>query len=394
MRFNIPEPGHLLRTAACFILAASACPPLAGQQKPSAPPADFGPLPELPKLDLPALPSWDRVFSLHTAFGFKDNVLLGNFNTQASPFVNNGVEIILLKLPVNGWQWQLYLAGEDTRYFSSPSVDKEQIALAISQLKKEFTGGWSGTWTAQYLYQNLVLDLSASETQFATLLAQSHGYTTRFALRKDFASKSWFEIEPSLGRQDFDSPVDDYWEIGPKTTIGLTYGHRSELALSHELLHRAYDTREQSDAAGFTDPGAALEYQVHRLDLVNRHHFDEKRRWRLTSRLGYELNSDNGSGYFDYRRWIFSEQLRFRDDPWEMRGQIRASLYAYPVQPASATTTDKRSRSDVSLLVRAERKLGKQFKLYSEYEYERSLSNQPGTQYAVNIFSFGLNWEY
>jgi hypothetical protein len=57
---------------------------------------------------------------------------------------------------------------------------------------------------------------------------------------------------------------------------------------------------------------SSLEFNRNEFDLAVRNNWDHKRRWRTTTKLGFELNEDNGSGYFDYKRYYVAQQLRFQ----------------------------------------------------------------------------------
>ncbi|MBK7999171.1 MAG: hypothetical protein IPK15_10780 [Verrucomicrobia bacterium] len=57
------------------------------------------------------LPSWEPSATLKAGLGYKDNVGLSRTAPEASPFVHTAVEGMLLRLPVDGTQVLLYLAG-------------------------------------------------------------------------------------------------------------------------------------------------------------------------------------------------------------------------------------------------------------------------------------------
>ena len=123
-------------------------------------------------------------------------------------------------------------------------------------------------------------------------------------------------------------------------------------------------------------------------------HWDRERHWRTTTKLGFKHNDDNGSGYFNYARGQVSEQLRWRNDGWEIAGTARVNYYQFPVQTVSTTDPRRREQFDLTLNLRAERHFGETVKLFVEYDRERTLSNVPSDRYAVNTVSGGLNFEF
>ncbi|MEN9574866.1 MAG: hypothetical protein RL514_2721 [Verrucomicrobiota bacterium] len=225
-------------------------------------------IPGLPTLsDLPTLSLWDTVCTLRSSAGYKDNVALSATRPSGSALLRNQAEVIVFRLPVEGLEFNAFVSGEDTRYLASNVVDVEQNALAHAQLKQTWSELWSGSLAGQYFYRNQVVDLSTSIGTPTVLAVESHTYSARLALRRRFAERWWWELEPTLTRQDFNSPLDDYWEGGPKFAVGREYGRKSELAVSCELNHRPYDHREQVNRAAVALPGSALAFTQHRAQV-------------------------------------------------------------------------------------------------------------------------------
>ena len=358
-------------------------------------PAQQAPAP--PDLSIPGLPTlslWDAVFTLQSSAGYKDNVALSATRPSGSPFVRNQAEAIVFRLPLDGLEFNAFLSGEDTRFLASDVVDKEQNALAYAQLKKTWSEAWSTSLTGQYIYQNQVVDLSTSLATPTVLAVESHTYAARFAVRRKFAERWWWELEPTLTRQDFNSPLDDYWEGGPKLSVGREYGRKSEVSVSYELSHRPYDHREQFNRAAAAIPGSELAFTQHRAQLVWKHHWDEARHWRTTAKLGYESSHDNGPGYYDFRKWQVSQQVRWSAAPWDVSITGRFADYNYPRQPVALGDPRAIKRTDFNLNLHAERSLTKRVKWFLDFDYERSLANQPATGYAVNLIHSGLSVEF
>lgn len=367
-------------------------PAVVAQQLPPSPDLSIPGLPALP--DLPTLSLWDTVFTLQSSAGYKDNVSLSAVRPSGSPFVRNQAEAIVFRLPVEGLEFNAFLSGEDTRFLASEVVDQERNALAHVQLKKTWSEQWTASLTGQYIYQNQVVDLSTSFGTPTVLAVESHTYSARLAVRRRFAGRWWWELEPTLTRQDFNSPLDDYWEGGPKISVGREHGRNSELAVSYELNHRPYDHRTQVSRAAVALPGSELAFTQHRTQLVWKHHWDEQRRWRTTAKLGYESSFDNGPGYYDFRRWQVSQQVRWTATPWEVSLTARFADYNYPHQPVAPGDSRSIERTDFNLNLHAERSLTKRVKWFLDYDFERSLANQPATGYAVNLVHSGVSLEF
>jgi hypothetical protein len=339
------------------------------------------------------IPKWDKSINLRAAAGYKDNLTLGNVRTEASPFSSAGLDLMIWRLPIDGPQFNFFITGDDVRYFEGATVDHEDTLIAQAQVKFDLGKRWSAAITLQYLYQDQMLDVSTTEEVHAVKV-KGHGLSARPSVRHDFEKRNWVELELGLTRQYLAAPLDDYWEGGPKLTLGHEYGHRSDLAAGYEFSDRQYDTRLPLDRQGRHLAGTSLNYFQHEIAVTSRHYWDQARRWRTTTKLAYKFIEDNGPGYFNYGRWQFSEQFRYRAKTWEVKTQFRVSRYRYPFQQLEETHFQKRQFTDLVATLRGEKNLAQSFKLYANYEYEQGLSNLALEQYAVNTISGGVDWEF
>ena len=132
------------------------------------------------EFDFPILlPQWDRDLSFRTGAGYRDNIGLSANSPRGSAFVMTGLELILLRLPENGTQFNLFVSGEDIRFFSSGPVDKEQSAFAQAVVKKDFGSAWQVSLAAEYTYQNQVVDVSVTEAGLTNIPVEGHGAVIR-----------------------------------------------------------------------------------------------------------------------------------------------------------------------------------------------------------------------
>ncbi len=342
---------------------------------------------------IPSIPLWYKTVDLRGSFGFKDNVLLNNTNPKSSAFWASGLEMLVFRLPTAGWQVNFFLTGENVRYFESVGVEDEQSLIAVLQVGKDLGHQWKSSFLAQYIYQNQVLDVSATETVTAIAKLQLHAVGGRWALRRDF-QKNWVELEMSGTRQFVAEPLDDSWQFGPRLSLGRSYGHKSDVTLSYQRNLMPFDTRTQVDRMGMPVPGTELEFTTQILELSLKHNWDAKRRWRATARLGWEVNEDNGSGFFDFNLYRASQKLAYRAEKWELSGQARIAYYDFPVQTVSATDLRKRNKTVLSFTLHAERNLTKKMKLFTDYSHERSQSNALFDRYTANVIRSGIDWQF
>ena len=345
------------------------------------------------EFDFPILlPKWDHDLSFRTGAGYRDNVGLSTKSAQDSAFVMTAVEFILIRYPQNGTQFNLFLNGEDLRFLSSKIVDKEQSALAQALVKKDFGSGWQVSLAAEYVYQNQVVDVSVTEPGLSTIPVEGHGILVRDGLRRDFAGGYWASIELPARRQYFRQPLDDYWEYGPKVTLGKSYGNKSDVSISYEIAERAYDHEQLRAADGTAIADTRRKSLQQEARLAWKHAWDPQARWRTTTRLVAKRSEDNGSGYFDYRKLQIGEQVLFHTGNWDISAEAKVARYDYPIQ--TGTDLRRRRSSDFALDFRCERRVAAFLKIFAEYEREQVFSNLELERYLVNTVKGGLNWVF
>ena len=350
---------------------------------------------EAQEFDFPILlPKWINDFSLRTGAGYRDNVGLSARSPQDSAFVASGLELILLRLPQNGTQFNFFVSGEDLHFLSSSIVDREQTLFAQALMKSDCGSGWQVSVAAEYVYQRQVADVSITEPGLMTIPVEGHGSVIREELRRDFGNNYWASLELPAKRQFFREPLDDYWEYGPRLTLGKSYGHKSELSVSYEISERDYDHGELRSALGDPLPDTRRKSIQQEARLAWKHHWDPNNCWRTTTRLSARQSEDNGSGYFDYTKLQAGEQLLFHTKKWDLSAEAKVARYDYPVQTVSATNLAKRRSTELAFNFRCERRVASFLKIFAEYERERVFSNLEFEQYAVATVKGGLNWMF
>jgi hypothetical protein len=393
-------PFHFL-LATFLVLSAT----LHGEEDPGVSAEDPVVGPELEDLDFGLedfeliLPRWDNSLNLRAGLGYKDNVLFSHSDREGSLFFVSALELFAFAPSLRGNQISLFGTFEDIRFFSAEGVDKEQTGLFVGQVKRDLGEDWKAGLSLQYLYQDQVLDLivlagPAGPGEATILKIVGHRFVARPSIRWDFQRPYWMELEGGINRQLLGDSWSDYWENGPKMTFGRDFGKRAEVTFSYEYLYSPFDDRSQATRDGFTLPGTRLVMHRHRVELGWRQYWDTNRHWRTTTRLSFDHNDDNGSGYYDYQRYGIAEQLRYAAGRWEFKAQARLAYYEYPRQSISDTDLSKRRRTSLRLNVRGERKLGKRARIFAEADHERSISRLAFDDYHVNTVFSGVDWEF
>jgi hypothetical protein len=346
---------------------------------------------EEPKLDL-AL--WDKSISLRGALGYKDNVLLGSTQEDGSPFWQSAMDVTLMRLSLDqGPNLTFFLSGEDRRYFSAEQIDKEQLLLTHLKLEQPFLEDWTASAAVQYMYADQVYDASATEQILETLPVKSHNLQFVPGIKRSLPWQSELELRFAVERQLFNEPLDDYWELGPQLVYTKKYGHRSELTLSYTFDHRVYDERQELALNFEPIADTSLEYVQHEFEVGVNHSWDAKRRWRSRMRFLFEINSDGGSGFYDYYRYRLSKRFGYYGSDWEATLEGKILHYDYERQPVFQGT-GIRSTWEYVLAVHGRKTVWKGLSVFADVEHEISDSNYTLEEYSVNTVMGGVDWEF
>ncbi len=101
---------------------------------------------------------------------------------------------------------------------------------------------------------------------------------------------------------------------------------------------------------------------------------------------------DNGDGYYDYSLYKVSESIIFYLNKWVIEGGFAFKYYDYTIQTVSFDDPNGRYFSQVNTMFKVERMVNESWKLYFEYQRERSRSNRTEDKYAANRALIGIDW--
>jgi len=336
---------------------------------------------------------WEPSLVAKLAGGYKDNVALSQANPEASAFVRTAVDAVAVRLPIDGTQLTFLLMGEDTRYFSSDTVEHEDFLFGQAEVRRFWLNDWQGAVSFEGAYIDQVVDLSVTETNQSRLVVKGGTIVGRPSLRRELSPNWWLGLESPFTRQMFDGLPDDYWVGAPKVTVGQTYGNASEVSFGYEYAYRHYDTdpARAADQTPLTNT-TRISYN-HEIQGAWKHHWDERRRFRSLTRVSYRVSLDNASGYFDYERFQIAEQFRFRAGPWELSVEGRLAHYRFPIQKGT-NEKDDRERGDIGVTVHLEYALGRRTHLFADYDLAQTVSNLEVEEYTAHTVWGGVSVEF
>ena len=341
----------------------------------------------------PELSSWEHWVNVRVRGGYDDNVLLSSFSPEGSAFLGGGLEAMVWRTIGERTTVEAFVNGDYRQFLTAANVHNEADAFGLVQVKHDWPDAWRVTGAFEYLYQDQILDVSATEPTLEVVAVQGHTFIVRPTVRRQLGG-GWVELELPAEGQLFHSPLDDTRQVAPRLTGGLPLGGRDDLTLSYAYAHTWYETEPDRAADGTAVPGTRRQMTDQDVRLGWKHVWDEARRWQTTARVSGRWTADHASGYYDYTRAQAFLQVRYRSREWEFSGDARFTHFHYPVQTVSATDPAHRLRSEITGNLAAERALTPWLKLFVDYTFDRTYGNRPEDEYTVNTVSAGLNFEF
>jgi hypothetical protein len=338
---------------------------------------------------------WDKQVTLSAGLGYNDNVFLSPFNPRPSPFFISGLDLVVLRLPLDGWQFEGSIIGDDIRFLHNVGTNSEDSLFSSLRVQRELPKGWRAGLEFRGVFEKQVLDISTIVSEPATALVEGYGFTLDPSLRKDFRSGLWLQIEMPVTHWYLQAPLDAYWEYGPVETVGYDFGKFADATLSYGASHQSHSEWVALDAYGRPLP-QHLDISQQRVELAWHQYWDSQRHWRSSTRLIFACDQDNGGGYFNYYQYQAVEDLRWQNAGWLIKGSAQIVDEIYPIQGVGILNGQILVRNLADLSLEVERRLCKGLKTFGKMEYQQAQSDyaQNAGDYSARIMTFGLRWEF
>jgi hypothetical protein len=338
---------------------------------------------------------WNKDVVLRAGFGYKDNVLLAPNSRQGSPFFTSGLDLTILRLPLDGWEANLTIVGDDIRYFRHPGgLSGEDLFLASVQVQKYFGGVWRSGLELRYSYVDQVLEEFLIVGGARAVEAKGNTLGVRPFIRRDLSPNWWVQVEAPLARDWWQEPLDPSWKAGGQAVLGFGNSSHSQLSLTGGSSYIPHDQWLARDALGNEIAGKKLTVWRDIAELKWEYQWDASNHWATTSKLGFNHNRDNGGGYFDNYRYYVSEEIRFRTKNWEAKASAGLSYYDFPVQIIDLPPAPTLHLTTLEVNLRVERRVYKTIRCFVALEYEQTISNDPEAEYRAHVGSGGVSWEF
>ncbi len=340
--------------------------------------------------ELSTKPGWDVDLKVRTGLGHGDNVLYGAFEQVGSGYLFGALDGLIYRLPEPGQaNAYIYFYGEHLSYFED--VDDGRLYITQGQV----TQGWKENRNiglmGTHIFYDQVFDASADLDTLDTFGVSAHQFEVSPHVEVYFNDGSVFKLEAVFGGTRYEDSYEDSNNSGGRLTFRREFSEVSSLEAIYTNDHRNYREKSPRDADGYAMDGL-LQFRIQQGALNWRRNASSPTGWNFLSSAKYLLQEDNGSGYYDYRRFRISQSAARLTEDWETKLVAAYSRYDYVVRPAETGGTEFLYREGMELTLNLKRTLNDRAKLFFDGQFEHNHSNSLENVYDATRVVLGIEW--
>lgn len=344
---------------------------------------------------LSALPKWSSSTAATISFGYKDNLLLSFEDEERSPFLRGSVEMLLLRVPRDAFDFSFFAEAAGTRYTSGKTVDDD--ARVWLQAEPGYTVGENFKFSLPVTgyYYDQVFDVSDTDVERLVAELKVLGLMAGPTVRWDFHRAAWMEAKAVAQQKRYDDRAND-GDIGEgSVALGWTRWRWLEAQVSAAQRWRDFDSRTQYSVAGRELPGTDLKIAEQEGEFRVDVSWDKDARWQTSTRVSMLRYRDNGSGYFDYREARVAHELEWDGESWHVRIGGSASRVDFDAQTVGVgIDPPSRLRDEFMGELHIARQLSSRWTAFGGYTWEHCRSNDRVATYTVNEGLLGVRWSW
>lgn len=339
--------------------------------------------------------AWQTLLTISPALGYRDNVGLSSVAPEADSFGQMRVEGLVMRQPVNGWQWLGILDGQSRWYQDNPITEDEHFWFARGEGRwtpwepLRFTGAVQGFW------QDQVIDLTEGIGARTVADLQVAGGEASFGARLNLGGGFMIEATTKGTRLDYRGAAEDYEALKHKAELAWSRWESLTLAVGGSDATRDYDFRNETTKGGRlledTILGYAQATEYARVELEWSWAGD----WEIEIEGSRFENRDEASGFYDYDRERWNASLGWEWGHWTIRGEWEEQEVSYTLQTVGAgLTPEGRTQTDVNWRGEVRYWWGDHWEVFGEILVDRSLSNEVDASYRDRAVLIGAAFTF
>jgi len=339
---------------------------------------------------------WSTSATLDASYGYRDNLVLSATDEERSAFARGTVDVLLMRMPLDRFDFSTSLQAERTHFFSGRTVDHEASAWFRTELGVRPIEALRLTMPITAYYNDRVLDVSDSEADRVVAKLKETGAMIAPTVRWAFHPDWWLEGQ-ARGEKRYEDDRAYNSRVG-EGTLRLNWSHWDWLKLEVSAAERWRDfvDRRQFSAAGRELAGTTLKFSEESEEFRAEFSGGAESNWKTSTRFMLRRYRDNGSGYFSYHERGVGQDFEWKPARWTVRAGATAYRVNYDVQTVGlGLNPTPRLRDEFAADVRVDRELSTQWSVFAAYKWERWRSNDRIASYVMNEGLLGLrrSWE-
>lgn len=326
--------------------------------------------------------AWQTLFSVSTALGYQENVGLSSVAPVKDSFGQLRVEGLVMRQPLNGWQWLAILDGQSRWFQGNPITKDQHFWFARGEGRwtpwapLQFTGAVQGFW------QDQVIDLTEGIGARTVADLQVAGAEASFGASLNIWGGFTAEAVAQATRLDYRGAAEDYEALKYQAELAWSLWEPLTLAVGGSEGGRDYDFRNETTKGGRLLVDTILSYtqatEYARAELEWTWAGD----WALGVKVSRFENRDEAAGFYDYDRERWGASLGWERGNWAIRGEWEEQDLAYTLQTVGAgLTPEGRTQEDGNWQAELRYTWGEHWEIIGEINGDRSLSNEVDSSY-------------
>ena len=129
-------------------------------------------------------------------------------------------------MPSDAHRWTLVVGGEEPCYpktvdsgITGQPVESDTWLSTYGEYRYQSPSGWSPGLVGQYLYADQVFDASTLADGLGSVRTKVHSLTAHPSVRWTRGRGFRWEIGHQWQRQNFNPPLDGFWQTGPRSVL-------------------------------------------------------------------------------------------------------------------------------------------------------------------------------
>ena len=337
-------------------------------------------------------PGYLQMLTVEGGLGYDDNVLLSAVDREGSAFLLTGLDYFLWSgaRPAGG-ESSLFFYGSNKAFLRGSRFSDERLATLNARVTAETAPDWSVILPFDIVLFDQLADVSTRDVPLDPVRVRGGRISFQPGLSLQATEAAEWRGRVIARHGFLSQPLDDFRELGAGLSFDYSEDANTDLELDFSLVHRRYASRQALEADGEPIQGRRLEFLIPKAEGALKRSWGADQRWRSRTSGGFEINRDNGGGYFDFMRPFAAQRISYQSRAWGTELAARISRHSFSERTAPGDGSGPRlRRNTVDLRWKGEYTVNSMLGLTASFNHERVETNERDAGYRVNRIQAGV----